>query len=175
MANTFDLDAYLARIDYTGPRAPTYETLAGILAAHVANIPFELFDIFLGRPIRSDLEGLSAKIVAGRRGGHCVEHGNLMYAALQAIGFDLVRHSARVLLFGPRHESGRHHMFLSVTIDGARYVVDPGFGLFACPFPIPLDGTAVPISAPTHKLIREGNDWVLCVARYGTETRAWIS
>ena len=175
MANVFDLDAYLGRIEYTGPRTPTYETLAGILAAHVANIPFEVFDVLLGRPIRLDPEGLHAKIVTARRGGHCVEHGTLMCAALHAIGFKPVRHSGRVLLFAPRHESARSHMFLSVTIDGAAYVVDPGFGLFACALPIPVNGTPVPISAPTHRLIREGDNWVLCVTRNGGETRAWIS
>ncbi len=175
MANTFDLDAYLSRIDYTGPRTPTYETLAAIIAAHVANIPFETFDVFLGRRIGLDIEGVQDKLVTARRGGHCVEHGNLMYAALHTIGFSLIRHSARVILFAPRHLAARQHMFLSVTIDGAAYVIDPGFGLFACPFPIPLDGTPVPSSNPTHKLVREGDDWVLCVTRNGTETRAWIS
>ena len=175
MANTFDLDAYLGRIDYAGPRTPTHETLAGVLAAHFANIPFEFFDVHLGRPIRLDIEGLHAKIITARRGGHCVEHASLMYAALHAIGFAPVRHSARVVLLAPRHESARSHMFLSVTIDGAVYVVDPGFGLFACPHPIPVDGTPVPVSVPTHRLVREGDEWVLCVTRNGGETRAWIS
>ena len=41
MAKPFDLDAYLGRINYTGPRTPTYDTLAGILQAHIASIPFE--------------------------------------------------------------------------------------------------------------------------------------
>ena len=175
MANTFDLDAYLGRIGYAGPRTPTYETLAGILAAHVTNIPFEIFDVHLGRPFRLDPAGLHAKLITARRGGHCVEHATLMHAALHAIGFAPARHSARVVLFAPRQESVRSHMLLSVTIDGAAYVVDPGFGLFACPHPIPVDGTPVPIGAPTHRLVREGNDWVLCVRRNGGEIRGWIS
>jgi N-acetyltransferase len=57
--------AYLARINYTGPRTPTYDTLAGILRAHIASIPFESFDVLLGRPIRLDPESLQAKIVTG--------------------------------------------------------------------------------------------------------------
>jgi len=175
MANTFDLDAYLGRIGYAGPRTPTYETLAGILAAHVTNIPFEIFDVHLGRPFRLDPAGLHAKLITARRGGHCVEHASLMYAALQAIGFAPVRHSARVVLLAPRHESARSHMLLSVTVDGATYVADPGFGLFACPHPIPVDGTPVPVSAPTHRLVREGDEWVLCMTRNGVETRGWIS
>ena len=175
MAQPLDLDAYLARINYTGPRTPTYDALAGILRDHVASIPFESFDVLLGRPIRLDPEGLQAKIVAARRGGYCFEHASLMHAALEAIGFTPVRHASRVLLFNPRHESVRQHMFLTVTIGGTTYVVDPGFGPFACPIPIPTDGTPVPTSAPTHHLVCEGNDWFLYVTRDGEEIQGWVS
>lgn len=175
MAQPLDLDAYLARIKYTGPRTPTYDTLAGILHAHTVSIPFESFDVLLGRPIRLDAEGLQAKIVRARRGGYCFEHASLMYAALEAIGFTPVRHASRVLLFDPRHESVRQHMFVTVTIGSATYVVDPGFGPFACPVPIPVDGTPVPTSTPTHRLAREGNDWFLYVTRDGEQIRGWVS
>ena len=76
---------------------------------------------------------------------------SLMYAALDAVAFAPVRHAPRVLLFEPRHESVRQHMFVTITIGGATYVIDPGFGPFACPVPIPIDGTPVPTSAPTHR------------------------
>jgi len=175
MTQSLDVDAYLARVGYSGPRTLTYDTLAGIVRAHTACIPFESFDVLLGRGIRLDLEGLQAKIVTARRGGYCFEHASLMYAALAAVGFAPVRHSSRVLLFEPRHESGRQHMFLTVTIGGARYVIDPGFGPFACPVPIPVDGTPVPGSAPSHRLVRDGNDWFLYVTRDGEEIQGWIS
>src|SRR5579863_155333 len=151
MAKPLDLDAYLERINYTGPRTPTYDALTGILQAHIASIPFESFDVLLGRPIRLDPEGLQAKIVTARRGGYCFEHASLMYAALERIGF------------------------VTVTIGGAAYVIDPGFGPFACPVPIPIDGAPVPTSAPTHRLAREGNDWVLYVTREGEQIRGWVS
>ena len=175
MAQPLDLDAYLARINYAGPRAPTYDTLVGILRAHIVSIPFESFDVLLGRPIRLDTEGLQSKMVAGRRGGYCFEHGSLMHAALAAIGFAPVRHASRVLLFEPRHESVRQHMFLTCTIGADSYVVDPGFGPFACPLPIPVDGTPVPTGAPTHRLAREGNDWVLYVTQDGKQIQGWTS
>jgi N-hydroxyarylamine O-acetyltransferase len=175
MALPLDLDAYLARINYAGPRALTYDTLAGILRAHAASIPFESFDVLLGRPIRLDPEGLQAKIVSARRGGYCFEHASLMHAALEAIGFAPVRHCSRVLLFQARHESARQHMFLTVTIGGATYVIDPGFGPFACALPIPIDGTPVPTGAPTHRLAREGNDWFLYISRDGEQIQGWIS
>lgn len=170
-----DLDAYLARIDYAGPCGVTYDSLAGILRAHIASIPFESFDVLLGRPIHLDPQSLQAKIIAGRRGGYCFEHASLMHAALETLGFAPVRHASRVVLFEPRHESVRQHMFLTVSIGNVRYVIDPGFGPFACPLPIPVDGTAVPASAPTHRLGREGNDWILYVDHDGKLIPGWIS
>ena len=175
MAQSFDLDGYLDRIDYTGPRAPTFETVTGILRAHIVSIPFESFDVLLGRPIRLDPESLQAKIVAKRRGGYCFEHASLMHAALAAIGFVPVRHCSRVVLFEPRHESVRQHMFLTIDIDGARYLIDPGFGPFASTSPIPIDGTPVPADIPTHRLVREGSDWVLYVTKDGQQVPGWIS
>jgi N-hydroxyarylamine O-acetyltransferase len=94
-----------------------------------------------------------------------------MHAALEAIGFVPVRHSSRVLLFEPRHQSVRQHMFLTVDIGGVKYVIDPGFGPFACPVPIPIDGTHV----STHRLAREGNDWVLYVTQDGKQVQGWTS
>ena len=174
MAKPLDLDAYLKRINYTGPRTPTYDALTGTLQAHIASIPLKASTSF-GRPIRLDPEGLQAKIVTGRRGGYCFEHASLMYAALEAIGFAPVRHASRVLLFEPRHESVRQHMFFTITVGGATYVIDPGFGPFACPVPIPVDGTPVPTSAPTHRLVRKGGDWVLYVTRDGEQIQGWVS
>jgi N-hydroxyarylamine O-acetyltransferase len=98
-----------------------------------------------------------------------------MHVALEAIGFAPVRHCSRVLVFEPRHESVRQHMFLTVTIGGATYVVDPGFGPFACTVPIPIDGTPVPTSAPTHRLAQEGSDWFLYVTRGGEQIQGWVS
>jgi N-hydroxyarylamine O-acetyltransferase len=175
MAQGIDLNAYLARIRYSGPRTPAYDTLAAILRDHVANIPFESFDVLLGRPIRLDPEGLQDKIVTAGRGGYCFEHASLLHAALEVIGFSPVRHASRVLLFEPRHESVRQHMFLTVAIGGATYVIDPGFGPFACPEPIPIDGTPVPAGAPTHRLARDGNDWFLYVTHEGREVQGWVS
>ena len=113
--------------------------------------------------------------MTARRGGYCFEHASLMYAAIEALGFDPVRHASRVLLFEPRHESARQHMFLTVMIGGTTYVVDPGFGPFACRYPIPIDGTPVPTEAPTHRLVQQGNDWFLYVTRDGEEIQGWVS
>src|ERR1700678_4576246 len=73
MVPSMDIDAYLSRINYTGPRTPTYETLAGVLRAHIANIPFESFDVLLGRPIRLDTEGGRINIM--NQGVQTISHG----------------------------------------------------------------------------------------------------
>jgi len=47
----FDHDAYLRRIHYSGETAPTSEPLKALHHAHLYTIPFENFDIQLGRGI----------------------------------------------------------------------------------------------------------------------------
>lgn len=90
-AGKLDLGAYLSRIGYSGPVAATEQTLAGLHRAHLAAIPFENLDIMLGRPVRVDLESVQDKLVRGRRGGYCFEHGGLFGAALERIGFSVDR------------------------------------------------------------------------------------
>jgi arylamine N-acetyltransferase len=48
MAATVDLDAYFQRVRWSGGRDPTLETLAGLVEAHTAHIPFENLDVLLG-------------------------------------------------------------------------------------------------------------------------------
>ena len=55
----------------------------------------------------------------------------LFAAVLEALGFQPVRHTARVVLYLPRTASPRTHMLLTVAVEGGRFVVDPGFGGFA--------------------------------------------
>ena len=175
MASPLDLDGYFDRIQWRGSIAPTHATLCGLLDAHIAHIPFENIDVLLGRRVRLDVEGLQAKLIQGRRGGYCFEHAILFAAVLEALGFAPVRHAARVIVFRPRSEVPRTHMFLSVTVEGARFVVDPGFGPFASRLPLPLDGTGLPAERPTHRMAREGDDWVLHATRNGAEIPAWVA
>ena len=138
MVAKVDLDAYFQRIHWSGGSDPTLETLAGLIKAHTAHIPFENLDVLRGRTLRLDLEGLQDKIVGARRGGYCFEHASLFAAVLESLDFQVARHAARVVLFGPLAEAKRDHMFMTVVVGGATYVVDPGFG----PYAPPLSGTA---------------------------------
>ena len=76
--------AWLRRIGYDGPRAPTLATLCGVVAAHAAAIPYETVDPLLGHPPSLDVADLQRKIVEGGRGGYCFELNTLLRAGLRA-------------------------------------------------------------------------------------------
>jgi N-hydroxyarylamine O-acetyltransferase len=159
---TLDLDAYFDRIRWDGGTRPTFDTLAGLLHAHMSSIPFENLDVLLGRPIRLDLEGLQDKLVRAHRGGYCFEQATLFATALEKLGFAPIRHSARVVLVNPRTVAPRTHMFLTVALPGGTFVVDPGFGAQAPRAPVPLvDRSEVRVDDETHWMVRDGRYWML--------------
>lgn len=125
-----DLEAYLARIGYAGPRAATLEALSALHALHPAAIPFENLDPLLGAAPALNLEALQAKLVRGGRGGYCYEHNGLFRAVLEALGFTVTGLAARVLwgrdLDGPQRP--RSHMALLVDLPQGPYLADVGFG-----------------------------------------------
>src|SRR5919112_1522268 len=109
MAAAVDLEAYFERVRWGGRAVATYATLAGLVAAHVAHIPFENLDVLLGRRIRLDIDSVQDKLVGRRRGGYCFEHVTLFAAVLERLGLAPARHAAvgeRVL---PRTQGSRTH------------------------------------------------------------------
>ncbi len=143
-----DLDAYLARIGYSGCLDPTAETLRGLHFAHATRIPFENLDILLGRGIALDLKSLQAKLVEGHRGGYCFEHNTLFAAVLESLGFPVTRLAARVR-YGSKMIRPRSHMLLSVAVDGEPWLADVGFGY---------DGLLDPIRLNHEDEVRQG-EW----------------
>jgi N-hydroxyarylamine O-acetyltransferase len=126
----FNLDAYLARIGYAGPRDASLSTLAGLHALHPAAIPFETIDPLLGRPVSVDIADVAAKLVDAGRGGYCFEQNALMRAALEDLGFQVTPLIARVVWMAPPDAplGPRNHMLLRVDIAGEPFVADVGFG-----------------------------------------------
>jgi len=122
-----NITAYLDRINYHGPIAPTAETLRELQVSHLLTVPFENLSIHARQPIALDDNALFEKIVKRRRGGFCYEANGLFAALLRALGFDVKMLSAEVANaegeFGPDFD----HMALMVTID-ERWLVDVGFG-----------------------------------------------
>jgi N-hydroxyarylamine O-acetyltransferase len=176
MTAALDLDAYLERIQYGGELRPGYAALEGLLRAHMSSIPFENLDVLLGRPIRLDLESVQQKLVVARRGGYCFEQATLFAAALEALEFKPVRHTARVTIFSARSAAPRTHMFLTVPVDEGRFVVDPGFGGLAPRLPVPLiDGTGAAIDQEQHWMVRDGPLWMLRAQVGDKAVDAWVS
>ncbi len=124
-----DLDAYLRRVSYDGPRAPTLSTLHALCAAHLKAIPFENLDVLLGRAIDLSEEAVERKLVHGGRGGYCFEQNTLLLRALTALGFAARPISARVRVQRPRDFTPpRTHVLLRVDLEGERWLADVGVG-----------------------------------------------
>jgi N-hydroxyarylamine O-acetyltransferase len=166
---SFDLEAYLARIQFSGARIPRFETLAKILFRHVCAIPFENLDILLGRGIRIDLASVQQKLVGDKRGGYCFEHNTLLAAALRSLGFRVTTLSARVRWqVPPETETALTHMTLLVEADGRRCIVDGGFGAASLSAPLLLDTEAEqPTPHEPRRLLRRDGAYVHQVKHTG--------
>ena len=156
-----DLDAYFARIEWGGATSVGYETLAGILLAHTARIPFENLDVLLGRPIRLDLDGLESKLIRRKRGGYCFEQNLLFAAVLEQLGYRVDRLGARVR-YRTTRVLPRTHMLLRVETEGASYLADVGFGSEGLLHPVPLVADQPsPQFVWTYRVVAEGELWIL--------------
>jgi N-hydroxyarylamine O-acetyltransferase len=176
MCGDLDLDAYFARVQWGGGTAPTHDTLAGLLRAQVERIPFENLDVLLGRGVRLDLATLQDKLVRRHRGGYCFEHATLFAAVLEALGFAVVRHSARVVMARPRSEAPRSHMLLTVTLPQGRFIADPGLGGHAPRAPLPLMTDApVEVDGDVHWLCRDADYWVMRTRTPERDADCWAS
>ena len=152
-----DLDAYLQRIGHARVE-PSADSLHSLHRAHVLAIPFENIDVILGTHPGLGLDAIQAKLVGRQRGGYCYEHTLLFGAALERLGFEVVRRVARV----QPHKSGpRTHALLKVGVDGQEFLADVGFGAGQL-YPTPLkDGVVVDQGGWDHRLTLDGDVWTL--------------
>lgn len=165
----FNKEEYLKRINFEGVIANNFETLKAIHHAQHGTIPFENFDICLGRKIELEPKALVHKLVKNKRGGYCFELNGLLLLALTSFGFE-----ARALL-GRVHKTGvptgRSHQVTLVTIEDKQWMVDLGFGSESPSIPIPLVyNKPVSFKNQTFRLIesklygymlqtKQDNDW----------------
>jgi N-hydroxyarylamine O-acetyltransferase len=157
-----DLDAYLARTGYTGPREPTLPVLHALTAAHTGTIPFENLDVLLGRRIDLEPAALLAKLVHGRRGGYCFEQNGLFLAVLTALGFTATPLSARVRLNRPPDVvPPRTHLFLRVDVDGEPWLTDVGIGAQSLTAAIRFEpDVEQPTPHEPRRVVRSGDRWL---------------
>ena len=164
MPSDFNLDAYLDRIGYRGPRTATLETLKALHVLHPAAIPFENLNPLVGWPVALDVDSLQAKMIAGGRGGWCFEQNTLFRHALEAMGFSVASLAARVLWNTPPDGpiGPRSHMLLLVNLDSVPYIADVGFGGNVLTAPLRLEPhTAQATPHELHRLLPLENGFVL--------------
>jgi N-hydroxyarylamine O-acetyltransferase len=135
--DTFDLETYLDRINFSGAIKANEDTLERLHHAHFYTFPFENFDILLGRGISLNPAAVFNKLVLNKRGGYCFELNGLFLKALLALGFKARALLARVHITGT--PSGRGHQLELVSINGRPWVADVGFGGNSPRRPIPLE------------------------------------
>lgn len=158
-----DLSAYLARISYDGPVAPTRAALNALHLLHVQAIPFENLGPLSGQSPKLDLPSLVEKLVRSPRGGYCFEQNHLFKAVLEAFGFEPVPLIGRVLLNGPEDaQTPRSHMLLRLTCEGEDLICDVGFGGQVLTGPMRLiAGLEQETPHEPYKLEQDGQFWSL--------------
>ena len=134
---TLDLDAYLERVKLSGPVKVNEEGLEALHRAQVYSIPFENFDILLGRGIALAPSALVEKLVEHRRGGYCFELNGLFRLAAEASGFEVQTLLARV--HTGQEPSARTHQIGLVELGGRDWLVDVGFGKQSPRAPMPFE------------------------------------
>lgn len=150
------LDAYLQRISYSGPRAIDLATLSAIHRAHLAAIPYENLDIHLGQPLTLGLPAIYRKLVIAQRGGWCFEMNALLAWAYQQLGFS-VELLASSVNERPAPDAPSDHLLLRVALDQP-YLADVGFGNGLLE-PIPLRAGTYQQDFFTFRLERLANGW----------------
>ncbi|MBL0727151.1 arylamine N-acetyltransferase [Piscinibacter sp. HJYY11] len=139
-----DLDAYLRRLDYRGPREPGVALLRTLCASQPAHIPYENIDPLLGTPPSLEPAAVTEKLLHARRGGYCFEQNLLLKLALEALGFEVEALAARVVWMRPADAPlrPRSHMLLKVAVPQGQgtdtYIADAGFGGNLMDTPLPL-------------------------------------
>lgn len=160
MADSVDIGAYFKRIGYTGSRAPTLETLAGIHLRHPQAIAFENLDPLLKRPISLQPEALESKMLRAGRGGWCFEQNLLLRDVLQDLGFRVTGLAARVTWNAPDGAvRARSHMLLKIEgIGSGTYIADVGFGGLTLTAPLLLvPDVEQPTPHETFRLVGSGS------------------
>lgn len=132
MTASFDQQAWVDRIGYTGSLEPSLDTLHKLIFAHSHVIAYESLDIMLGRTPRLDIGSLQRKMVSGGRGGYCLELNMLFREGLRSLGYDVTSLQGRVVrglaIDAPRPAI---HMLLQVNLADGPYLADVGFGNLA--------------------------------------------
>ena len=166
MSVDFDLDAYCARVNYTGSRDVSLATLKALHFSYVHSVPFENLDIHLGQPISLEPSDLFTKIVTRKRGGYCYEVNSFFAMILRSFGFDVQCLLARVL-YGVSTFRPRSHQLLLVTVENQPWIADVGFGSCCLREPLLLTSDAIQEQGPDKFRLRADAGVYILAAMFG--------
>jgi len=157
-----NLEAYFARINYTGTADVSYETLKEIQWNHLLTIPFENIDIHMSREVDLTPTAIENKIVHQGRGGYCFEQNIYLLHVLRAIGFDVTPILARTRWQRPTDiVNPATHLVLQVKYDMMLYLFDVGFSSFGSPIPLAIQSPVVQTTPlETRRIIKEKAGYV---------------
>lgn len=157
------LISYFKRINYSGSRNSSLETLKSIHLLHPQAIAFENLNPLFRIPVELDLKSIQQKLIHEKRGGYCFEHNLLLKAVLQTIGFKVIGLAARVQWNTPEHIiTPRGHMLLLVEAEGESYIADVGFGGNTLTAPLSLKAEEVQETPHgKYRLVMVGDEYQL--------------
>ncbi len=120
-----------------GRTDPSLTFLREIIARHLSKFPFSSVGVWLGHDLPLDLESIARRVMEQGRGGYCFELNGLLFEVLEELGFSPRLCMARVIL-DKTEPTGLTHRITLVDLEGERYLVDGGFGLWGPRQPIGL-------------------------------------
>ena len=162
----FDVDTYLSKLGYAGPREPDLELLRNLHKRHLMRVPFDnalnaTRGLDIWEHVDIDVDAVFDAVIVGGRGGVCHEISGLFRNLLQRLGFDVAIMSAGVRMangaFGPQLE----HMFHVVRFGTDRWLVDVGFAGPSFIEPIRLASGIQWQYGCEYELVPAEADWVL--------------
>jgi N-hydroxyarylamine O-acetyltransferase len=168
-----DVERYLERIGYDGPREADERTLAALQRAHLLSVPFDALDCLLGNRVTVEPEDAYRKVVEARRGGFCFELNGLFAWMLEELGFEVKRLAARPLVGpGPSLAEPFAHLALLVELE-RRWLVDVGFGFPFAVEPLDIDERGEQLREGRRFRVSEDGGALLAEELDAEETRAY--
>ncbi len=163
----FDAAEYCRRIGMEEPRKASEETLRAMHRAQLFTIPFENFDIQLGRGIDVSPAAIYEKLVRHPRGGYCFELNGLFLQALLHFGFEARALLARVHVRG--EPSGRTHQLSLIEIEGREWIADVGFGASTPRAPLPFEFDRITEQDGARNRLIAAEPWGIMLQQEGPE------
>lgn len=125
-----DVDGYLRRLGLgrLAGEAPSVAGLHALHRAHAERVPYECFEIWLGRATTVDAVESVGRILRGR-GGYCFHLNGAFAVLLESLGYQVTRHVGGVQRWGdPVAGATGDHAVLTVSGLDGNWLVDLGMG-----------------------------------------------